>query len=244
MTVESQPGVPDERGLRRGDVVVLLIAMTLPTFAAWMYFDAFVNSRLVPVLYGVGKTVQFVLPVVWVFWVRRERLPRFSFRGAGAGALLGVAIVTAFLVVYFGFFRGSVYLSEIKPRLSEKLQDFQIASPGKFIVFAIGISLAHSILEEYYWRWFVFGQLRQKFRFLPAALISSLAFMAHHVIVIDMYMRPEDFWTVTLFFSGCVAVGGLLWAWLYERSGSLLGPWVSHVAVDAAIMAVGYGHVF
>ena len=30
-----------------------------------------------------------------------------------------------------------------------------------------------------------------------------------------------------------------MWAWLYHRSGSLLGPWLGHALVDAAIF-VGY----
>ena len=44
----------------------------------------------------------------------------------------------------------------------------------------------------------------------------------------------------TWLFSVCVAVGGAMWAWLYERTGSLLGPWLSHLLVDAAIFAIGY----
>lgn len=47
----------------------------------------------------------------------------------------------------------------------------------------------------------------------------------------------------TNLFSVSVAVGGVFWAWLYDRSGSLLGPWLSHLLVDAAIFTVGYGLV-
>jgi membrane protease YdiL (CAAX protease family) len=43
--------------------------------------------------------------------------------------------------------------------------------------------------------------------------------------------------------SASVAVGGALWAWLYRRSGSLLGPWLSHMLVDAALMAAGWDMV-
>ena len=37
-----------------------------------------------------------------------------------------------------------------------------------------------------------------------------------------------------------VAVGGAFWAWLYQRSGSLAGPWLSHLVADAGIFFVGY----
>jgi len=38
-------------------------------------------------------------------------------------------------------------------------------------------------------------------------------------------------------------VGGTVWAWAYHRSGSLVGPWLSHAAIDAAIFLVGYDMV-
>ena len=37
-----------------------------------------------------------------------------------------------------------------------------------------------------------------------------------------------------------VAVGGAVWSWAYRRSGSLLGPWLSHILVDTGIMLIGY----
>jgi membrane protease YdiL (CAAX protease family) len=38
----------------------------------------------------------------------------------------------------------------------------------------------------------------------------------------------------------CVAAGGVIWAVLYRRYGTLLGPWLSHALVDAAIFAIAY----
>ncbi len=62
--------------------------------------------------------------------------------------------------------------------------------------------------------------------------------MAHHVILLASYFG----WTspITYVFSGGVAIGGVVWAFLYEYSGSLLGPWLSHALIDAAIFTVGY----
>jgi membrane protease YdiL (CAAX protease family) len=99
-------------------------------------------------------------------------------------------------------------------------------------------SLLHSLLEEYYWRWFVFGQLRRMAPVWIAIAISSLGFMAHHVIVLATYFGIAE--PVTWIFSLAIAVGGAFWAWLYHRSGSLVGPWLSHLLVDGAIFWIGY----
>ena len=41
-------------------------------------------------------------------------------------------------------------------------------------------------------------------------------------------------------FALCVAGGGFVWAWLYDRTQSLYAPWISHLLIDAALMAIGY----
>ncbi len=80
--------------------------------------------------------------------------------------------------------------------------------------------------------------LRRRFPERAAIALSSLAFTAHHVIVLAFYFRGA--WWMTLLASTAVFVGGAAWSRIYGRSGSLAGPWLSHLLVDAALMSVGY----
>ena len=73
---------------------------------------------------------------------------------------------------------------------------------------------------------------------LPIFIVSSLGFMAHHVLVLATFFGNAS--PTTYLFSLGVAVGGVIWSLLYERSKSLLGPWISHALVDAGIFLVGY----
>ena len=73
---------------------------------------------------------------------------------------------------------------------------------------------------------------------VAAAVVSSVAFMAHHVILLGFYFGWTTPWTYL--FSVAVAIGGLVWAWLYQRSGSIVAAWLSHLVVDAGIFLVGY----
>jgi membrane protease YdiL (CAAX protease family) len=101
------------------------------------------------------------------------------------------------------------------------------------------VVVIHSLLEEYYWRWFVFGRLRHLLPLAPAVVLSSLAFMAHHVIVLNYYF-PGHFFGLVVPLSLGVAIGGGVWALLYERTGSIYSPWLSHLIVDAAIFGIGW----
>lgn len=108
----------------------------------------------------------------------------------------------------------------------------------KFIALGAFYAVFHSLLEEYYWRWFVFQRLQRLWALTPAIGLSSIAFMAHHVILMAVFFGWSSPWTY--FFSLSVAVGGAVWAWLYARSGSIYAPWLSHLLVDAAIFSIGY----
>ena len=164
-------------------------------------------------------------------------------RGVPLGAAFGVLVAAGMFALYFGILRHSSVFGDTPAMVHRKLEEFGFDTPAAYWAFAGFLCVIHSLLEEYYWRWFVFGQLRRVAPAGAAILVSSFAFMAHHIIVLNVYF-PGQFWTATLPFSLCVAGGGIIWAWLYDRSGSLLGPWLGHLLIDAAILVIGYDLVF
>jgi len=228
------------------DHLALAFALIFPGIMAWVYFVALAgegrheNPGLL-IAFGVGKFVQFTFPLVYVWWFEPERLrPALPTRaGLRMALVFGLAIAAGIFGLYFGWLKDSGLISEAPAKVYAKVREFGMATPARFVVLAAFISLVHSAMEEYYWRWFVFGWLRKSLALGPALVLSNLAFMAHHVIVLGVYF-PERFWMLALPFSIAVAVGGGVWCWIYERSRSLLGPWLSHILIDAAIMAVGY----
>ena len=124
--------------------------------------------------------------------------------------------------------------------MSARVEAFGVTTPFTYLLMAVGFSVVHAFLEEHYWRWFVFGELRGMFGGTAGIALSSIAFMSHHVIVLGVFMGPGSFWPMTPWLSLGVAGAGAFWAWLYHRSGGLAGPWLSHMLVDLAIFAIGY----
>jgi membrane protease YdiL (CAAX protease family) len=228
--------------------VALAVALVLPTLVTWAYFIALDGAAawLQQGAYGLGKTVQFALPAVWVLLVQRSPLAgRFlPLRGAwlAIGALFGLLAGAAILTLAIGVLAPRGLLVQPASLVRAKVASFGAATPAAYFVLALFYSAVHSLLEEYYWRWFVFGQLARGCR-LPSAIgVSSVGFAAHHVLVLGHYFGPFSpfTWLATL----GIVIGGAAWAWIYRSSGSLLPAWLSHAVVDAAIFAVGYGLVF
>ena len=222
---------------------VLLLAMIFPTLATWLYFVTLEGTQGVQVVFTACKVVQFALPAVWVLGIRKQR-PRLEWTTAGltTGIGFGALVFAVAAAAYFAWFRHSPLLSDAPAAVAAKVRDLGVGTPWRFVALAVFYSLIHSLLEEYYWRWFVFGRLRSYVPTLPAVLISSAAFMSHHVILVGIYFAPN--WPLVTLLSLGVGVGGAVWAWIYHRSGSLLGPWFSHLLIDAVLMLIGYDMVF
>jgi membrane protease YdiL (CAAX protease family) len=133
---------------------------------------------------------------------------------------------------------GTELMAGMQERVVEKVSGLGMSSVWKYAMLGVFYALVHSFLEEYYWRWFVYDMLKRFVNVPVANLISSLGFMAHHVVLLSVYfgwMSP-----MTWLCSAGVAIGGAYWAWLYQRTGTLIWPWISHMVVDAGIFIVGY----
>jgi len=222
--------------------MAIAFAMVFPTFVTLVYFVilAGASTGLQQGAYVVGKTMQFAFPAVWTFLVLREKptWPRASSRGVWTGILFGLIVGAAMLPLALWWLEPRGLLDEATGQIGAKVEGLGLDSRLRYAALGIFYAACHSLLEEYYWRWFVFRRLRDYLTLPAAILISSLGFMAHHVVLLATFFG----WTspATYALSVAVALGGAVWAWLYESSGSLLGPWLSHLVVDAAIFLLGY----
>ncbi len=209
----------------------------MPCLGALAYFVLFKESALVKTLYGATKVFTLVWPVLALTLILRQRfqLPQPHRRdleavplGAASGLLIGVALVGLAQTALSGVVSSGV------PVIRAQAERFDLID--HYWLFALLLSSVHAFVEEYYWRWFVYGQLR---RLLPPACahaVSGAAFAAHHVVITGVYFG----WGWGVVFGAAVGLGGVLWSIMYERQRTLTGAWISHVIVDLAIMAVGH----
>lgn len=219
---------------------LLVWALLFPTTGAVSYFVvADPESPAFRVTYALAKVLQFALPVVYLAgWNRVALHVRCIFRGSLGGLCGGVATALLIVGVYALVKPHIAAFGPLRETVATKVQGFGLVSPVHYLAFAFFLAVLHAFLEEAYWRWFVFGGLRERTTRRGAILFSALGFAAHHVVVLAVYF-PYDALLVGLF-AMAVACGGAMWAWWYERTGSLAGAWFAHFGADIGIMAVGF----
>jgi membrane protease YdiL (CAAX protease family) len=230
------------------DWAALAFAMAFPTLLTWFYFVQLRGEPGEPnpaarLAYAVGKVIQFGFPFVYCLLFERQRLrPSAPTRdGLLLGVLFGLFVNAAIFVLYFAWLRHTEVMAVGRREILGQVRQFGLDTPAAYAAFACFVALLHSLAEEYYFRWFVFGLLRRHVGLATAVGLSSLSFMAHHVILLAVYFPgAEAFVRVVVPFALAVAAGGAVWAWLYDRARSLYAPWVSHLLIDAGLMALGY----
>ena len=93
-------------------------------------------------------------------------------------------------------------------------QDLVWGTPSVLAVSVLEYVIFAPIFEELAFRGLLFAMLRRRFEFLPAAVMSTSLFaLAHGYSLIGF---------ISVFWSG------FLWAWIYERTGSLIPGMVAH----------------
>jgi uncharacterized protein len=230
------------RPLRDG--LALAFASTFPLVSTWTYFVACGGqgkpSGLVLVVYALAKSLQALFPFAYVGLFDRDKLARPipEFRGWPL-ALAFAAITDAGMFGLYAVLQGTPFLEGVPGHVAEKLRELNVVDAWRYVGLALFVCVPHAAFEEYYWRWFVFGWLRRYLAFWPVAIVAGLAFMAHHVVILVVFF-PDQVWSLAVPFSLCVAVGGIVWGWFYERTGSLGACWLCHGLIDLGIMLVGW----
>jgi membrane protease YdiL (CAAX protease family) len=229
------------RDAGRSGTALLALCAVYPTVAAWLYFVALGDHPQMRLAYGAAKLLQALLPLLgwWLLRMDRGGGERRA-GGVAAGLLTGALLAGAVLAAWASPLMQWDALAPAPGRIWARLVALGADTPLRYLGLAAFLSVLHSWFEEYYWRWFLFGQLERRIGGWPAMAASSLAFSAHHWIVLDSFLGGDHRWAATLPLTLVVAAAGGVWAWLYRRYGGLRAPWLSHLLVDAALMAVGY----
>ena len=225
---------------RRKIWVVLLPAMFVPGLASLWYFVWLSESAFAQFVYGGAKIFILTWPMLATLLILKrpfranlkpiqnhlKAVPLGFLIGLPVAATIGLLMMTPIKEV----------IESATPIIQQKSIDLGVRD--NFILFAVFITVFHSLIEEYYWRWFVFDQLANRVSLASAVTLSSVGFMAHHVILLATFFGWSS--PVTYLFSIGIAIGGVVWALIYHASGSLLGAWISHLMVDAVIFVIGF----
>ena len=105
-----------------------------------------------------------------------------------------------------------------------------------FLYVSLYISFANSFLEEFFFRGFVFTNLKQLSGRKLAYVFSATAFSLYHVA---MMMGWFSLGLFLLVMAGLV-IGGMIFNWLNEKLDTIYCSWLTHMFANFAINTIGF----
>jgi len=222
--------------------MAILPALLVPLLASVFYWVLFPGTWFGNACYALIKVHYILWPVIATVFILRESMRRPSpswavrFRTLIPGAIIGITVVAGMFVLMKTPLGDIVKSSG--DNIKEKVEDLGMLE--HYVLFSIFLSLVNSFVEEYYWRWFAYGNIRRLMPLAWAHVIAALAFASHHILVVSHFF-PIGF---ALFIGSSVGIGGLIWSLLYQRYNTILGPWICHVIIDAGFLWIVYDLFF
>ncbi len=158
-------------------------------------------------------------------------LLRFRRRNFTAALALGLGLYVLILCGYFVLSR-FVDFSGIAGKLAENAG----VTRGNFLWVSLYISFINSLLEELFFRGFLFTNLKKLANRGTAYGFSALTFSLYHAAMMTGWFSVGLY---LLALAG-LAVGGMLFNWLNERHGTIYVSWLVHMFANFAINTVGF----
>lgn len=217
---------------------LLLPALVVPFILSFFYFVFYPGTAFGNSFYTIHKVFLIAWPLLAVPLILREPMvdrtrPKRHFASLLPGAVFaGLTVGLLFALIHFTPL-GKV-LAANETNIAGRIADLGMAE--HFVAFALFLSFIHAAMEEFYWRWFAFGQAKRLMPVGLAHLVAAAGFASHHVVILSQFFPLG--WA--LVFGACVALGGAFWSWQANRYNSLIGPWFSHMIIDLGLMWVGW----
>jgi uncharacterized protein len=170
-----------------------------------------------------------VLPLVW--WVGVEGRPivispprRFDWL---TGGVIGVLMFGVILGTYGFFLRHWIDVGSLR----QKVWSIADITPLSFQMGGVYFTLINALIEEYFWRWFIYSRCREIVSDRLAVVLSAGFFTIHHTISLAIFTD----WRTTMVGTLAVFAAGVIWAEYYRRYRSVWSNYLSHAMADLAL---------
>jgi uncharacterized protein len=209
-------------------LVALLLSVPLTSIGALM------TLLIAPRVVGQGILViiqiwLLVLPVAWLRWVEHKpiSISKPTRQDGLIGIILGLLMFVVILAAYWFLLRHWINVTHVR----NTLQNINNVNQFTFLMGSVYITFINALIEEYFWRWFVFSRCEEIVPGRPAVLLSAFFFTIHHTIGLAVFTD----WRTTILGTLGVFVAGVIWSECYRRYRSVWGNYISHAIADMAL---------
>ncbi len=204
---------------------VLVMLMLLPWGWSWLGMFVFQHVFIAIACYAIGACLipLCVLPRCHQQWCYSWQ-DQFVWRLYPESVLGLVLLMLVSIVVFFIGYPTVAPVLDPQHHLNIALTQLGFVSKPIFILFALYFVTLNPIIEECFWRGFIFRHLHAHTTSNRALIISSVAFGAWHGVIMYYLFHTMLAWGITL----VIMTGGLIFGHAYRKTRSLVPAILLH----------------
>jgi len=176
----------------------------------------------------------FILPILYTLYDKNIKIgDNFKIRSRKVliySFILGLGVYLGILVAYFAL-KDFIDLSNIIEMLDKNAS----VNKENFLWIGLYISFINSLLEEFFFRGFIFLNIKRMSGRKFAYILSAFMFAAYHVAIMGSWFSPIIFIIAML----GLFVGALIFNYLNEKGGNIYNSWIVHMMANLSINTVG-----
>ncbi|QHS23647.1 CPBP family intramembrane metalloprotease [Virgibacillus sp. MSP4-1] len=221
--------------MKRKHVFTLIFLSLISCFLMFMIEQVFKATYVPKSLAKIFLFLFVPLLVIRLIWKQRIlvflNLKEIDWNRLRGGFGLGIA---AFIIVLLSFILLKDFINldgitgDLRSRLNITLETY--------IFVAIYITFGNSLLEEFFFRGFIFLKLYQANYKTFAYLFSSSLFAIYHMAIFATWF---NIWLTLLAIIGLFTIG-IIFCWLNTKSNNFLNSWILHILADIAVVSIGF----
>ncbi len=182
------------------------------------------------------KILLFTLPVLLYKLIFKNsyithQLKNPNKRNLKVSALIAAGVSLVIIGAYL-IFKDYISAENIRDNLAKR----ENIDASNFLYVALHIAFVNSLLEEIFFRAFIFYYLNKLNLRIFAYIYSSLLFSLYHVTTIAAWFD----WWLNLIIIVALFVVGIIFDYFCEKSNSFLAPWFLHIVANLSINGIAW----
>jgi len=177
-----------------------------------------------------------IFPIIYILKTG-DNVVKDSIKNKTKGKLLSLStvlgiVIFVIIIIAFNLLKQYIDVGQLVNEFEEKYK----INKNNIVYYGLYITFINSLIEEFFFRGFIFLNIKKlKFKRL-AYIMSSLAFAIYHIANFQNWFSIGMF----LFVSIGLFIGGCIFNYLDDKQDTFLNSWFVHIAADLAIILIGF----
>lgn len=224
--------------MKRKNLIYIITTSLLTVIVLYMADQVLMVSYNTKIVIKILSFLAF--PLIYILFTKdnivnesiKNSLKNFSkSKVKSISTVLGVLLFFFLLGIYL-VFKNYIDFNTIK-------MDFEIKykiTKDSFLYYGLYMAFVNSLMEEFFFRGFIFLNLKKLGYKKTGYIISSLLFAIYHIANFQNWFSPFLYILALL----GLFIGGTIFNFLDDKDNTFLNSWFVHICADLAIVLIGY----